>query len=264
MDNKFIVISNHENRLLATLFKVGEKVSQSVFDTISEELFVTDTNKKAWKLGKRYYDVHGLLNIAKLIEAFSNSNSPQELKDIADDGAVWRALYDVSEMPLSDIPVIQAVRFLQGELENRQKLSVLADLSDFANNGLTEWDELTVKLENTLKQLKQGGTDSFEGYLTNDLETILQEHRKPVADIPTQYAFYHRGDKAEPIRFNLPSGALTVVGGVMNHGKSKVLQSLALDTIENTDRDVLYLTYEESKREDLVNFLTADRREAQV
>ena len=257
MDNNFIIISEYENRLLATLFKVGKEVSSSVFDTISEELFVTDTNKKAWRLGKRYYDVHGLLNSAKLIEVFSDSNSPQELKDIADDGAVWRALYDVSKMPLSDIPVIQAVRFLQGELENRQKLSVLADLSDFANNGLTGWDELTTKLEDTLKQLKTGGSDSFESYLDNDLQTILNEHRKPVADIPTQYAFYHRDDKTNPIRFNLPSGALTVVGGVMNHGKSKVLQSLALDTIENTDKDVLYFTYEESKRDVYDQFLNA-------
>lgn len=257
MDNNFIIISEHENRLLATLFKVGEEVSQSVFDTISEELFVTDTNKKAWRLGKRYYDVYGLLNSAKLIEVFSDSNSPQELKDIADDGAVWRALCDVSKMPLSDIPVIQAVRFLQGERENRQKLSILSALSEFAESGLTGWDELTTKLEDTLKQLKTGGADGFESYLANDLQEILEEHRKPVADIPTQYAFYHRDDKTNPIRFCLPSGALTVVGGVMNHGKSKVLQSLALDTIENTDRDVLYLTYEESKRDVYEEFLNA-------
>lgn len=257
MDNNFIIISEHENRLLATLFKVGEEVSQSVFDTISEKLFVTDTNKKAWKLGKRYYDVYGRMNSAKLIEVFSNNNSPQELKDIADDSTVWRALHDASQMRLSDIPVRMSIRFLQGELENRQKSSVLADLSDFANNGLTDWDELTTKLENTLKQLKTGGADGFESYLTNDLQEILEEHRKPVADIPTQYAFYHRGDKTNPIRFNLPSGALTVVGGVMNHGKSKVLQSLTLDVIENTDKDVLYLTYEESKRDVYDQFLNA-------
>ena len=50
MDNNFIIISEHENRLLATLFKVGEEVSQRVFDTIYEDLFVTDVNKKAWNL----------------------------------------------------------------------------------------------------------------------------------------------------------------------------------------------------------------------
>lgn len=257
MDNKFIVISNHENRLLATLFKEGEKVSQSVFDTISEELFVTPINKKAWKLGKKYYDVHGRMDGSELIHAYSENNNPSEMKDIVDDGNVWRALYDASTMHTENILVRCAVRFLEGERFNRQRLSVLSDLSQFAEDGLVGYDELVTKLENTLTQLKTGGADGFESYLTNDLETILQEHRKPVADIPTQYAFYHRGDKTNPIRFCLPSGALTVVGGVMNHGKSKVLQSLALDTIENTDRDVLYLTYEESKRDVYDQFLNA-------
>lgn len=257
MDNNYILISVHENKLLATLFQVGEEVSQRVFDTIYEDLFVTDVNKKAWKLGKRYYDAYGRMDGEKLIAAKGNNNSPQELKAIGDDNAVWMALYDASKMRQCDMLVTEAVRYLRSEWYNRKKLSILADLSTFAEGGLVEWDELTTKLENTLKQLKTGGSDSFESYLDNDLQTILQEHRKPVADIPTQYAFYHRGDKAEPIRFNLPSGALTVVGGVMNHGKSKVLQSLALDTIENTDKDVLYLTYEESKRDVYDQFLNA-------
>lgn len=257
MDNNHILISLHENKLLATLFQVGEEVSQSVFDTISEKLFVTDTNKKAWKLGKKYYDVHGRMDGSELILAYSEKNNPSEMKDIVDDDKVWGALYDASAMRTEDISVKCAVRFLEGEWYNRQKLSVLADLSTFAEGGLVEWDELTTKLENTLKQLKQGGADGFESYLANDLQEILEEHRKPVADIPTQYAFYHRDDKTNPIRFCLPSGALTVVGGVMNHGKSKVLQSLTLDTIENTNKDVLYFTYEESKRDVYDQFLNA-------
>lgn len=257
MDNNSILVSVHENRLLASLFKVGETVSPSVFDDISEELFATPLNKKAWQLGKKYYDVHGRMDSSELIHAYSEKNNPSEIKDIVDDDKVWRALHDASTMHTEDISVRCAVRFLQDKWFSRQKLSILSELSEFAESGLTGWDELTTKLEDTLTQLKTGGADGFESYLTNDLETILQEHRKPVADIPTQYAFYHRDDKMNPIRFNLPSGALTVVGGVMNHGKSKVLQSLALDTIENTDRDVLYLTYEESKRDVYDQFLNA-------
>ena len=113
MENNFIVVSESENRLLATLFKEGEKVSQSVFDTISEELFVTPTNKKAWKLGKRYYDAHGCLDVSKLIGAYSEDNNPSEMKDIVDDGDVWKALYDVSAIRLDNISVSRAVRALK-------------------------------------------------------------------------------------------------------------------------------------------------------
>ena len=260
MNTKTLIISENENRLLATLFeKNGKNVSKSIFDTISEELFVTPTNKKAWRLGKNYYDGYGYLTGEALIDAVSGSKNdlPSELTAIADDSEVFDTLWNLPSGRVNNWSVSSAIHYLKNEWFNKQKLSVVATLSQFAENGLVGWDELTTKLENTLTQLKTGGSDGFESYLTNDLQEILEEHRKPVADIPTQYAFYHRGDKTNPIRFNLPSGALTVVGGVMNHGKSKVLQSLALDTIENTDKDVLYLTYEESKRDVYDQFLNA-------
>lgn len=265
MNTDYFMVEDSENTLIATLFqKYGKNVSKSVFEAISEELFVTPLNKKAWQLGKRYYDAHGYLPGNEMIIAlkdYSSGNShnhPSELIDIVQDHDVFHVLMDAGyNKCVNNMSVLSSVNFLKHEWFNRQRLSVLSDLSQFAEDGLVGYDELVTKLENTLTQLKTGGADGFESYLTNDLETILQEHRKPVADIPTQYAFYHRGDKTNPIRFCLPSGALTVVGGVMNHGKSKVLQSLALDTIENTDRDVLYFTYEESKRDVYDQFLNA-------
>ena len=265
MNNDYFVVEDSENTLIATLTqKYGKNVSKSVFETISEELFVTPLNKRAWILGKRYYDAHGYLTGGEMLVALKDNSSgnshnhPSELIDIVQDHDVFDVLMDAGyKRYVNDVSVQSSVNFLKHERFNRERLSMLSDLSQFAEDGFVDYDELVIKLENTLGQLKQGGADGFEGYLTNDLETILQEHRKPVADIPTQYAFYHRGDKMNPIRFCLPSGALTVVGGVMNHGKSKVLQSLALDTIENTDRDVLYFTYEESKRDVYDQFLNA-------
>lgn len=265
MKTDYFMVEDSEKTLIATLIqKYGKNVSKSVFEAISEELFVTPLNKKAWQLGKRYYDAHGYLTGDEMVIAskdYSSGNSqnhPSELIDIVQDLDVSNVIRNAGyNKCINDISVLSSYNFLKYEWYNRQRLSVLSDLSQFAEDGLVGYDELVTKLENTLEQLKQGGADGFESYLANDLETILQEHRKPVADIPTQYAFYHRDDKTNPIRFNLPSGALTVVGGVMNHGKSKVLQSLALDTIENTDRDVLYLTYEESKRDVYDQFLNA-------
>ena len=260
MNTKTLIISENENRLLATLFeKKGKNVSKRIFDTISEELFVTPTNKKAWRLGKNYYDGYGYLTGEALIDAMSGRKNdlPSELTAIADDSEVFDTLWNLPSGRVDNWSVDSAIHYLKNEWYDRQRLSVVTALSRFAENGLTGWDELETQLENTLTQLKTGGADGFESYLTNDLQEILEEHRKPVADIPTQYAFYHRGDKTNPIRFNLPSGALTVVGGVMNHGKSKVLQSLTLDVIENTDKDVLYLTYEESKRDVYDQFLNA-------
>ncbi len=265
MNNDYFVLEDCENTLIATLIqKYGKNVSKSVFEAISEELFVTPLNKKAWQLGKRYYDAHGYLTGGEILIALKDNSSgnsqnhPSELIDIVQDHDVFDVLMNAGyNKCINDISVLSSYNFLKYEWFNRQRLSVLSDLSQFAEDGLVGYDELVTKLENTLTQLKEGGADGFESYLANNLQEILEEHRKPVADIPTQYAFYHRDDKTNPIRFCLPSGALTVVGGVMNHGKSKVLQSLALDTIENTDRDVLYLTYEESKRDVYDQFLNA-------
>ena len=265
MKTDYFMVEDSENTLIATLTqKHGKNVSKSVFEAISEELFVTPLNKKAWQLGKRYYDAHGYLTGDEMVIAskdYSSGNSqnhPSELIDIVQDFDVSNVIRNAGyNKCINDTSVLASFNFLKYEWYNRERSSMLSDLSQFAEGGCVTYDELVTKLEDTLTRLKEGGADGFESYLANDLQEILEEHRKPVADIPTQYAFYHRDDKTNPIRFNLPSGALTVVGGVMNHGKSKVLQSLALDTIENTDKDVLYLTYEESKRDVYDQFLNA-------
>ena len=264
METKSFLIEGSEDNLIATLVeRKGGFVSDEVINNISEKIFFNPLKKKAWQLGKAYYDSHGIITGKQLMLALQGLSTgdfnglPPELIAIANDNAIWKYLHGLRDAPIDEFVVVKSMNYLRQEWFDRHRISILSDLSQFAEDRFVDYDDLISKLKDTLSNLEEGVVDGFESYLNNDLQEILEEHRKPVADIPTQYAFYHRDDKMNPIRFCLPSGALTVVGGVMNHGKSKVLQSLALDVIENTDKDVLYLTYEESRRDVYDQFLNA-------
>lgn len=57
-----------------------------------------------------------------------------------------------------------------------------------------------------------------------------------------------QGEKEEKVQFEIPRGALTFIGGATSHGKSRMLQNLAVQlATDGTEGAVLYFSFEESK-----------------
>lgn len=78
-------------------------------------------------------------------------------------------------------------------------------------------------------------------------EDIREELSRTPEGLPTNYAFYHRNGESE--RFIIPSAAITFICGLTSHGKSRMLQNLALQLAESQgEGTILYFTFEEDKR----------------
>lgn len=117
-------------------------------------------------------------------------------------------------------------------------------------------DEALSFMEDALKSLNRIGTkEKFYSLLNDDIEVIFDGYKQKPKTIKTGFQL---GTGKDAYRFSLPSGAITIVAAPTNHGKSKMLQSLALDTAENGEEGtVLYLTYEENKQNVVKQLLNA-------
>ena len=117
-------------------------------------------------------------------------------------------------------------------------------------------DEALSFMEDTLKSLnKVDAKEKFSSLLNDDIDTIFDGYKQKPKTIKTGFQL---GTGKDAYRFSLPSGAITIVAAPTNHGKSKMLQSLALDTAENGEEGaVLYLTYEENKQNVVKQLLNA-------
>lgn len=117
-------------------------------------------------------------------------------------------------------------------------------------------DEALSFMEDTIKSLnKVGAKERFGSLLNDDIEAIFEGYKQKPKTIQTGFEL---GKGKNAYRFSLPSGAVTIIAAPTNHGKSKMLQSLALDTAENGKEGVvLYLTYEENKQNVIKQLLNA-------
>ena len=67
--------------------------------------------------------------------------------------------------------------------------------------------------------------------------------------LETSYCFGLRGEDPQPL--TIPSGAVTIIGAMTNHGKSLFLRNLAIDIAKRyaDDKKVLYFTFEECEED---------------
>ena len=88
--------------------------------------------------------------------------------------------------------------------------------------------------------------DKYSKYLqTPTRESLKEQSLQKREGLPTPYVLTRPDGKEEKIL--LPSGAITMICGRTSHGKSKILQNLALYTAKEATEgeSVLYFTYEE-------------------
>ena len=125
--------------------------------------------------------------------------------------------------------------------EETKKLA--EDISLLAKSGQTE--KALAAMAEALPHLQEQNKESeYSNLLQIQTEAeVLRSLQNRPQGIPTNYAF-GQGNKAE--RLIIPSGAITFVCAPTSHGKSTLLQNLALQIAGNQmEGAVLYFTFEE-------------------
>lgn len=135
----------------------------------------------------------------------------------------------------------------QEERERKQTERTSALLKD-AKDMLSKGDTLSAltALQDGIKEIKELTHDAaYSNYMqlpTSD--SILAGLKSKKGGIPTGY--YFKGKRAEAEEWEIPTGALTYICAPTSHGKSRLLQNLALTFALNKRKgSVLYISLEE-------------------
>lgn len=141
---------------------------------------------------------------------------------------------------------------LKDYYKGKQIEPISADLRPM-NGQDTQFTASTEKEPTTASKMTE--ESKYSSYLQLPTRESLRElSMKKREGLPTPYVLKKKDGKDEPIL--LPSGAITMICGRTSHGKSKLLQNLALYTAQQAGEgeSVLYLTYEEDSLDVTLQF----------
>ena len=131
------------------------------------------------------------------------------------------------------------------ELQAERTKQLHSKAAELLKEGKTE--EALLLMRNGAGQLERISRETeYSRYLNENIDSLFEEYKGQAGGVPTNISL--RFDSQE-YRFILPSGALTFIGGATGHGKSRLLQSLALDlATDGQEGEILYISYEENKK----------------
>ena len=130
-------------------------------------------------------------------------------------------------------------------LQSQEAIALTAEAYRLAKDGRTE--EALFLLQEKVGDLKRISKESeFSSLLLNDTTAgIKDSFRSRPTGVRTGYSFETKSGAEE---FLLPSGALTFICAPTSHGKSRMLENLALQlATDETDGATLYFSFEEDE-----------------
>ena len=148
------------------------------------------------------------------------------------------------------------------EARKRNQAKAAADLRQ-ASTLLASGDvgEAALETQKALDILMANRGDTEYSFLLEDnTDELWRAYKESQVGLRSPFELLHReGTELVPYEFFFPSGAVSVIGAPTNHGKSKVLQSVALDSLESLEEGetLLYITYEENELNVNKQFLNA-------
>lgn len=166
----------------------------------------------------------------------------------------------------ADINDLQgALSTIEADIDKREALNTIKKASSFLSKG--KFTDEALKDAQTQKNLLKKALNTLQAtdlntsvLLEDNTEELWRQYKESTVGLHTKFVLKHREGK-ENIEYNFyfPSGAISVIGAQTNHGKSKVLQSVALDALEELKQGetLLYITYEENELNVNKQFLNA-------
>jgi DNA primase len=261
-------------------FKEREKFEQTQKTDIDKSNFVRNYIKIAsrqkdktkrerlyYYLSRDFQDID-ITSIEKGIREEVESNISEEESE----GSVKQALKDLraASTTISEGNTLEGTDTLQDALrtikrdgQKENALQVIKKETEYLSSGAEiDWKkkkESIAELKGAVKDLKESEQEeTFASLLNDNTDELWKSYEVNESALKTKISFYNKGIN-DYFDLAFPSGAISIIGAQTNHGKSKFLQSIALDTIESMERGetLLYITYEESERSVNAQFLNS-------
>ena len=153
-----------------------------------------------------------------------------------------------------------ALNTIGNEEERINALNTLRSLSPSVISRVGKGSTLDdiAKLRKAIRTLKKANQETgFSSLLKDNTEELYNSYKEKTDALSTKFELYHQ-EGANEVTYSLsfPSGAISTIGAATGNGKSKILQSIALDTLEslNEGETILYITYEENEQNVNIQF----------
>ena len=241
---------------------------------VREFIEIASRQKDATKRERLYHYLNSdfqntdITNIEKGIREEVESNIYEEESE----GSVKRALKDLraASTTISEGNTLEGTDTLQDALrtikrdgQKENALQVIKKETEYLSSGKEiDWKkkkESIAELKGAVKDLKESEQEeTFASLLNDNTDELWKSYEVNNLALKTKISFYNKGIN-DYFDLSFPSGAISIIGAQTNHGKSKFLQSIALDTIESMEEGetLLYITYEESERSVNAQFLNS-------
>lgn len=129
---------------------------------------------------------------------------------------------------------------------------------DGTKEDIRQYREEVKTLKDAIRTLKKTNQETGFSYLLQDnTEELYNSYKEKTEALGTKFELYHReGNSEVTYSLSFPSGALSIIGAATGNGKSKILQSIALDAQESLGEGetILFITYEENEQNVNIQF----------
>ena len=123
---------------------------------------------------------------------------------------------------------------------------------------IRQYREEVKTLKDAIRTLKKANQETGFSYLLQDnTEELYNSYKEKTEALGTKFELYHQeGNSEVTYSLSFPSGALSIIGAATGNGKSKILQSIALDAQESLGEGetILFITYEENEQNVNIQF----------
>jgi replicative DNA helicase len=230
----------------------GDELKNIVYEAVSGNMWLYQRRKA--KLAKASPD-NGYNPDGKQIEDFTNDTLSLCNSRFVSDIDRTKILSDYAATTNVDIQKA-ADRLREADLRIKQRqetIDLAAKISKLTQEGKTA--EALGMMQDRAKEIQR---ISYEAEFAKDLipptlDDLEREYQNISLGVPTDFAFKGRNGYE---RFYLPSGALTLICALTSHGKSRMLENLALQLATAEDEgSVIYFTFEEEVDKVRMQFL---------
>lgn len=166
-----------------------------------------------------------------------------------DRGLLFRLFENGTGNIISQDDIREEADALKAEQDRAQKeaqtKTLLSQAQELIGAGKTE--EALLLMKNGSGQLGRINKEAeYSHYLEDRTDALWEEYKAKPKGLKTNITLRSGKDSYSLI---LPSGAISIIGAATGNGKSKTLQSLAIEAATNGEEGVvLYITYEENEK----------------
>ena len=233
----------------------GKDVYQNIRHIISEESFYEGRHKVIFSAIKHLAEKETPIDIFTLMNKLENENNLEKIG-----GAVY--LSGLSLAVYTTANVEYHARILAEKQLQRFALKIAKETENKALKGGVDIQEELKNFQNSVDQLISAANGIYaEDFEPLTLAQVIEEEMAEPEGLETQY--YISDKDGNNYNLEIPAKQLTLIGAQTSHGKSRMLENLAIHFLSTSKENevVLYYTFEESRNmvfEELLSIYTSN------